>query len=185
MLDSRWGMRRELWLNLGARAQLHADDANQQPSNGTARADASSGSRRDGVVGIRIRLRGGGGRAFREKAWAVVSAVARPLTGSQLIRNTGARSVDGAGGLVQDSRGFVEHGAQLVEDARAVLVRPGRVDGPRRHLSRLPRWVVKLRARPVSRHGSLVRARIVEPDVGVVDRPRAVGKQCLCLPARL
>ena len=25
MLDSRWGMRRELWLNLGARAQLHAD----------------------------------------------------------------------------------------------------------------------------------------------------------------
>ena len=55
MLDSRWGMRRELWLNLGARAQLHADDANQQPSNGTARADASSGSRRDGVVGIRIR----------------------------------------------------------------------------------------------------------------------------------
>ena len=44
MLELCWGLRRELWRSRALRAQLHADGAKQQPSNGTAHADASSGS---------------------------------------------------------------------------------------------------------------------------------------------
>ena len=81
----------------------------------------------------------------------------------------------------------VEDVEERFEDARATLVRPGRVDRPRRDLARDPRRVVELRRGAgvkVLGH-RLVAAGVVKEDVGRVDRAAAAQGGHLALRPRV